>query len=130
MNSIALKIPDNALEQLDVLAEQYIQDYIRIGKGRPSFTHMEWLAKHQAGKQFRHDCMQHKYLKLSQVELTKLSNKLYSESLSIGAQHGTVHVHTPTLKEARNAVVIELIQKVAHAYEKPILTIIPTKYLR
>ena len=130
MHSLTLKITTDAAGQLDVLAQQYIQDYIKLGKGRPVFTHMEWLSKHPDGKLFMHDCMQHKYLKLNQTELTKLSNKLYSESLSTGTQHGTVYIHTPTLKEARNAVIIELLQKAAQVYEKPVLTIIPTKYLR
>jgi hypothetical protein len=127
MQSITLKISTEAAEQLDSLARQYIKDYIKLGKGRPPLSHTEWLAKHPDGKQFMHDCMQYKYLKLTQGELTKLSMKLYYETYSMVARYGTTHVRPPTLREAKNAVIIEAILRTVQVSEKPVLSILSKK---
>lgn len=127
MHSITIKLNDTSLDQLDVLATQYIDDYKLRGKGKPPLTHSEWLSKTASGKQFMHDCMSYKYIKLTQTELTKLSIKLYYEAFNMKPRHSALNARAITLQEAKSAVIAELLAKAVQSSEKPVLTLIQKK---
>ena len=127
MHSVTIKLSSEALAQLEVLAAQYTEDYKLHNKGKPPLTHSEWLAKTQSGKQFMHDCMSYKYIKLTQAELTKLSIKLYYEAFNMKPRHSALRAQALTSQEARSAVIMELLAKAAQSSEKPVLTLIHKK---
>lgn len=116
MQKITVKLPPALVAKLNDEAKALVATRKKtlLRAGDPPISQLEWLSKTPEGKQFTNECMNHKYAKLSQVDLNKVLRQKYYATYGLAPRKPG----RPKIEETINFYDVrsELIQRVISDY--------------
>lgn len=101
---ITLELPTTLLRQLDELASKRLAQHYTRNPGDRPITQAEWAIQTIEGRRFMHDCVKHKYARLSHTELRKVAKQAYLDTIETQPKKG------PELKDIKAEILSEALE--------------------
>lgn len=98
---VTVELPTSLVRSLADMAQAKLAKYYQAHPEDRLLTQAQWASSTAEGRRFMHDCVTHKYARLSHSDLRKVTKQAYLDSIDAMPRKG------PTLKDMQLEILID-----------------------